>query len=206
MAEHAYEVLRDRLVLLDIAPGQPIHEAQLAEDLGVGRTPIREALKRLETDHLVVSYARRGTFATPVEFRELGHISEIRQLLEPLAARAAAGNADPHIREQLLEKLDVINHLDPAVKQRDLLLLDVHMHRLIYQASGNMHLEETLVRLDSLVTRIWCLAIDQMADVARHIMEHAGLLRAILDGDADTAAELASHHVLHFEKALRSAL
>ena len=87
MADRAYNALRDRLVLLEIAPTHPIHEPQLAEELGVGRTPMREALKRLETDHLVVSYPRRGTFATAVDFHELNYISEMRQVLEPLAAK-----------------------------------------------------------------------------------------------------------------------
>ena len=166
---------------------------------------MREALKRLETDHLVVSYPRRGTFATAVDFHELNYISEIRQVLEPLAARNAAANKDPEIRAQLASYLERIDELDPALDQRSLLLLDIQMHRLIYKAAGNKHLEETLVRLDNLVTRIWCLVIDQMPPIAEHIKEHSAMLRAILDGDADLAAELVTKHVTHFEQTLRSA-
>ncbi|MGV2855147.1 GntR family transcriptional regulator [Glutamicibacter sp. AGC13] len=205
MADRAYNALRDRLVLLEIAPTHPIHEPQLAEELGIGRTPMREALKRLETDHLVVSYPRRGTFATAVDFHELNYISEMRQVLEPLAARNAAANKDPQIREQLAGYLQQIDALDPALDQRSLLLLDVRIHRLIYKAAANKYLEETLVRLDNLVTRIWCLVIDQMPPIAEHISEHSALLRAILDGDAQLAARLVSEHVAHFEQALRRA-
>ncbi|ALG30979.1 GntR family transcriptional regulator [Glutamicibacter halophytocola] len=205
MADRAYAALRDRLMLLEIAPTHPIHEPQLAEELGIGRTPMREALKRLETDHLVVSYPRRGTFATAVDFHELNYISEMRQVLEPVAARNAAANRDPEIRAQLNGYLARIDSLDPALDQRSLLLLDIQMHRLIYKAAGNKHLEETLVRLDNLVTRIWCLVIDQMPPIAEHIKEHSALLRAILDGDADLAAKLVTEHVAHFEQALRSA-
>ena len=82
MSQRSYEVLRDRLIMLDIAPGDPINEAGLAAELGVGRTPVREALKRLETDHLVVAYPRRGTFATPVDIADLAAISELRAVLE----------------------------------------------------------------------------------------------------------------------------
>jgi len=205
MADRAYAALRDRLMLLEIAPTHPIHEPQLAEELGIGRTPMREALKRLETDHLVVSYPRRGTFATAVDFHELNYISEMRQVLEPVAARNAAANRDPEIRAQLNGYLARIDSLDPSLDQRSLLLLDIQMHRLIYKAAGNKHLEETLVRLDNLVTRIWCLVIDQMPPIAEHIKEHSALLRAILDGDADLAAKLVTEHVAHFEQALRSA-
>lgn len=205
MADRAYEVLRDRLVLLEIAPTHPIHEPALAEELHVGRTPIREALKRLETDHLVISYPRRGTFATSVDFHELNQISEIRQILEPLAAHNAAANKDPEIRAELAEYLKKINSLDESMDQRSLLLLDVQIHRLIYRASANKHLAETLVRLDNLVTRIWCLVIDQMPPIAEHIVEHSALLKAILDGDGAKAAQLVSAHVAHFEQALRKA-
>src|SRR4051812_27552518 len=101
LAEQAYRTLRDRLIMLDIAPGDPLNEAQLAAELVFGRTPLREALKRLETDHLVVSYPRRGTFATIVDITELAAISEVRQLLEPLAARKAALNTHPAVRAEL---------------------------------------------------------------------------------------------------------
>src|SRR5690242_16705671 len=78
-AERAYEIIRDRLVMLEIRPGAPINDDQLGRELGLGRTPVREALKRLERERLVVAYPRRGTFATDVKIADLGHISEVRQ-------------------------------------------------------------------------------------------------------------------------------
>ena len=95
LADLAYEALRSRLVTLEIAPGSPINDETLAAELGVGRTPVREALKRLEQDRLVVTYARRGTFATRVEITDLAYLSEIRAELEPLAARRAARLCHP---------------------------------------------------------------------------------------------------------------
>ena len=92
-AEAAYRQLRDKLIMLEIRPGEPINDGQLAAEFGSGRTPVREAIKRLEVDHLVVSYPRRGTFATNVDFTELADVSEVRELLEPLAARRAATRA-----------------------------------------------------------------------------------------------------------------
>src|SRR5690606_28475775 len=102
---------------------------------------------------------------TAVDIHELNYISEMRQVLEPLAARNAAANKDPQIRQELAGYLEQIDTLDPALDQRSLLLLDVRIHRLIYKAAANKHLEETLVRLDNLVTRIWCLVIDQMPPI-----------------------------------------
>lgn len=105
-ADQAYLVIRDKLIMLDIRPNEAIVESDLAAQLKLGRTPVREALKRLEADRLVVSFPRRGTFATGVDVADLRHISQIRVNLEPVAARSAAENASPMVRAHLLELAD----------------------------------------------------------------------------------------------------
>lgn len=206
LAEQAYRALRDRLIMLDIAPGEPLNEGHLVADLGFGRTPLREALKRLETDHLVVSYPRRGTFATRVDITELATVSEVRQLLEPLAARKAAGNVDADTQAALLEARDGIGQLTSDSPWRDVMALDLAVHRLVYRTAGNHHLEESLIRLDNLATRIWCVVVDRLPDVAGHIREHLGLLDAILEGDQERAESIAAEHVRHFDAAVRSVI
>lgn len=206
LAEQAYRLLRDRLIMLDIPPGEPINEARLVPELGFGRTPLREALKRLETDHLVVSFPRRGTFATQVDITELAAISEVRQLLEPLAARKAALNPQSEVHDRLGEVAVSLEGISDVRSARELMAYDLDVHRLIYRAAGNHHLEETLVRLDNLATRIWCVFLARLPAVTEHISEHAPLLRAILDGDADRAEQLAAQHVQRFETAVRSVM
>lgn len=207
LASRAYQQIKDRLVMLDIRPGEPINDVGLAAELGVGRTPVREALKRLETDHLVVSYARRGTFATVVDVTELGAISDIRQLLEPHAARRAAENASPSQRAELRETAIQISGLQMIDGDRTTFISeDMAIHKLIYRATGNPHLEDVLVRYDNLATRIWCLVIDKLPDLAEHVREHSNLLEAIAAGEADTAAALTLAHVTSFEQAIRRVL
>jgi len=207
LASQAYQRVKEKLILLDIRPGEPINDIELAAELGVGRTPVREALKRLETDHLVVTYSRRGTFATVVDVTELGAISDIRQLLEPHAARRAAENATPLLRAELRQTADKIRNLDIADGDRNAFLReDMAVHHLIYRASGNAHLEEVLVRYDNLATRIWCLVIDRLPDLADHVRDHAGLLEAIADGQGDAAAQLALDHITGFDQAIRRVL
>lgn len=206
LAEQAYRTIRDRLIMLDIAPGEPINEGRLAEELGFGRTPVREALKRLETDHLVASFPRRGTFATTVDITDLAAISEVRHLLEPLAARKAALNTNESLRAELRAVAESLETLDADRSRRELMEYDLEVHRIIYRAAGNHHLLEPLIRLDNLATRIWCMVLDRLPAVAEHIVEHRRLLQAILDGDADRAAELAADHVHHFEEMVRAAL
>ncbi|GHF19344.1 GntR family transcriptional regulator [Amycolatopsis deserti] len=205
LAERAYTAIQDRLIMLDIPPMAPIDDTALSASLGLGRTPVREALKRLEVDRLVVSYPRRGTFATGVDITDLAYISEIRVQLEPLAARRAAETAGPGVKSELAELADEVADLDVrALERAQLMRCDLRVHRAIYRAAGNPHLEDTLVRYDNLATRIFCLFLDRMPHFDRHVGEHTALLRAIADGDGDTAAELALVHVTGFEKAIRA--
>ena len=107
-ADQAYERVRDRLVMLDIRPGEPIDDDRLATELGFGRTPVREALKRLERERLVIAYPRRGTFATAVDMTDLADISEIRKQLEPTAAARAARTAPAEVRARLTQLAEEI--------------------------------------------------------------------------------------------------
>jgi DNA-binding GntR family transcriptional regulator len=207
LSEQAYRHLRDRLIMLEIRPGDAINDSVLAGQLGIGRTPVREALKRLESDHLVISYPRRGTFATRVDITELADISEIRELLEPLAAQRAARSATAGMRERLRELAADIAASDPAgADQLALMRYDIMVHRQIYAAAANPHLEDVLIRYDNLATRIWCLVLDKIPSVAGHIAEHVHLLEAIAGGDAELAGSLALEHVSSFEKTVRGVL
>ena len=207
LADRAYLLLRDRLITLQIKPGEPIDDVQVARELGVGRTPVREALKRLEDDALVVAYPRRGTFATTVDITDLAHINEIRLQLEPLAARRAAERATPSQRAEIQELIVRLQSLDGLPTDRtELMRLDLAVHRGFYRAAGNPHLENVLIRYHNLATRIFCLFLDRLPNVAGHVNEHVGLLTAILDGDADRAAEIAREHVIGFESGVRAVI
>jgi DNA-binding GntR family transcriptional regulator len=207
LADRAYVAIRDQLIMLEIRPGEPIDDDGLARSLGVGRTPVREALKRLEGDRLVVTYPRRGTFATGMDITDLAHISEIRVQLEPLAARRAAEHAARHVRTELEQLAIRIEDLDVSRVERDeLMRWDLVVHRSIYRAAGNPHLEDVLVRYDNLATRIFCLFLDRLPTVDEHVGEHVELLRAIAAGDADRAEELAREHVVGFERTIRAVL
>src|SRR5712691_6044354 len=110
-SEAAYLLIRDRILSLALPPGSLVHEAQLREELSIGRTPIREALQRLAHEKLVRSVPHRGTFITDVNITDLARITEVRVVLEGHAARLAAERAGPHDRDaisDLLERLDAV--------------------------------------------------------------------------------------------------
>lgn len=207
LAERAYRAIRDRLVMLEIRPGAPINEEQLGQSLGLGRTPVREALKRLQYERLITTYPRRGTFATDVNITDLAHISEVRQELEPLAAAQAARRATVGDRAKLTDLLEELSSAGTAGREAaELMRLDLRVHRAIYTATHNPYLEDTLVRHDNLATRIWCLFVDRLDDMAGHVEEHGPLIEAIVAGEADKAGRLARSHVEGFERAIRDAI
>lgn len=208
LADRAYLAIRDQLIMLAIQPGEPIDDDQMAKSLGVGRTPVREALKRLEGDRLVVSYPRRGTFATGMDIADLAHVSEIRVLLEPLAARRAAERAPRVVRAELDELAARVAEIDIARTDRtEVMRWDLSVHRAIYRAANNPHLEDVLIRYDNLATRIHCMFLDRLTTTDMHVVaEHVALLRAIAAGEADRADELAREHVLGFERAIRAVI
>lgn len=206
LAQQAYETIRDRLVMLEIRPGAPINDDQLTRELEFGRTPVREALKHLERERLVVAYPRRGTFATEVNITDLGHISEVRQQLEPAAAAAAARRATAIDRAALRSLASKLRTAKSKYVSSDLMRLDMQVHRAIYAATHNPYLEDTLVHYDNLATRIWCLFLSRLPDLAGHVGEHSALLDAIAHSEADRAAGLAAAHVANFQRAIMAAL
>jgi DNA-binding GntR family transcriptional regulator len=207
LADQAFQVLRDRLVVLDIAPGEPLNDEQIGHELGFGRTPVREALKRLESEHLVTVFPRRGTFAAAVDITDLGGISEIRAQLEPLVASRSARFASAGARAEMHEIADHLIAMQQGdIEASQLIRLDLRVHRLIYASNGNRHLEEVLVRYDDLATRVWCAVLDRLPRIDSHVGEHVELLRAIADGDDERAAAGALEHVLAFERLVRTVL
>ena len=209
-AERVYGALLEDLILTRIAPGAPLSEAELGQRFEAGRTPVREALKRLEGDQLVVTYPRRGTFATRVDLDALEEVTEVRRVLEPLAAGRAAQRTDrdllPAPEQLVLESLACEAEALEASDPKELLRFDLRVHQAVYRAAGNHLLAGTLTNYGNLATRIWSSTISQLLEVRGHVREHAELLRCLLAGDEDQAERLAAEHVDAFEEARRAAL
>lgn len=203
-ANQAYEAIRDMLIRLEIRPGAAISEDALTERLGLGRTPVREAIKRLEADSLIAIYPRRGTFATEVNITDLALITEIRLALEPSAAALAARRANAAERSGLKALRSACTR--PPRSDEALMNLDRRIHHAVYAASHNRFLEQNLTQYYSLVQRIWFLFLDRLPDLADHVSEHAQLLDAIIEGRADDAETIVREHVADFEKTVRAVI
>ena len=205
LAEQAYRAIRDMIVSLELRPGAVIDERDLMARLGIGRTPIREGLRRLAQERLVEVYPRRGMFVTSVEIRDLASLAEVRSVLESHVARLAAERATEEDRRtlaSLLDELEAGTDLDTA----ELMALDERIHRQVYRSAHNPFLEATLEEYYVLALRIWHLALDRARTLEQAVLGHRELLEAIRDGDADRAAETMRRHVLDFEGSMRRVL
>jgi DNA-binding GntR family transcriptional regulator len=205
LADRAYAALRDRIVQLRIAPGAPINEDELGRELDMGRTPVREAIKRLALENLVTVFPRRGTFASEINITDLAHISDVRQQLEGHAAYRAAERLTTAGRAELDALLARIEAPGDASREQ-LMALDADIHRFVHRASANPYLEETLGRYFNLSLRIWYLVLDRLPHLTERVREHRALLEAVRGGESDRARTIAAEHVGTFATEIRSVL
>jgi DNA-binding GntR family transcriptional regulator len=203
-ADRAYYAIRELIVTLELPPGAVVREPELTERLGIGRTPVREALRRLAQERLVEVFPRRGMFVTKVDVRDLARLCEVRLALEPEAARLAAERAT---QADLVELRAVLRELDgrPRRDPRALIDLDERIHRAIYHASHNPYLAETLEEYYVHALRIWMVALAR-TDIGAAVGGHHAVLDAVVRGDGARAARLMREHVESFETAVRDVL
>lgn len=204
LAESAYRSVRDLLVTVRIQPGAPLSEEALTRHLGMGRTPVREAIKRLEVERLVVVYPRRGVFATDIHPADLELLTAVRAPLEGEAACYAARRLFRTERMRLDELRERTQRGGdtPAVE----IDIDSQVHRTIYRAAHNPYLEATLEQYYNLVLRIWHFCLDRLPQVTSHIAELVPLLDAVLAGEPDQARALAIQHVVSFQREVSAVL
>ena len=207
LADQAYYRLRELIVTLELPPGSFVNERELMARLGLGRTPVREALRALARERLVEVYPRRGIFVAGVDVRDLAALSESRLVLETAAARLAAERATPADREETAALLEELARTADEHEERRLIDLDQRIHRHVYRCAHNRFLEATLNEHYVLSLRIWFLALDRVtARLDEAVHEHRALLEAIRDGDGRGAEAAMRAHVLGFERAIRAVL
>jgi DNA-binding GntR family transcriptional regulator len=206
LADRAYAELRDRVVTLAIPPGAPINEDALGRDLEMGRTPVREAIKRLALERLVTVFPRRGTFASEINITDLAAISDVRVQLEGHAARRAAQRLTAAQRDELDALIAAIDAGESSGDPDTLMRLDASVHRFVYACAANAYLQETLELYLNLSLRIWYLVLDRLPHLFDRVHEHRELLVAIRSGDAERAAGIAAEHVATFESEIRGVL
>jgi len=202
---HAYDVLREKIITLALAPGALLNEQALAREIRTGAAPVREALKLLAYDELVVVTPRHGLYVAGINLPDLEQLSEMRLRLEPFCARLAARRWDQDdwaVMEALRnEQLAT----DPRDNQR-LLEIDHKFHQALIRAARNKYLARNLEYLFGLSLRLWYLALPKLDFLPGAVAEHLEMLDAIRQKDADQAEKIMHHHVASFYDRVRSHL
>ena len=201
LIDSTYARLRDLILSNVFRAGQKLVDRDLAEQLGVSRTPVREALGRLAMMGLVEARSRRGYYVRQYTAEEMTDLYEFRKILEVNAARLAAQNAEPaHIREfeDILIKSEELA-ANPT-NQAKTVELDLEIHDLIARASGNVSLHQAIHNLmDKVMCFIWVDWADaSLADpvsIAAAHREHQGLIERIIAKDVDGAADQLGAHI-----------
>lgn len=205
LSQQAYEQIKQMIVTLKLAPGSVIDEAELQDELRLGRTPIREALKRLSLESLVSIVPRRGIFVTNIGVNDLQRLLEVRLELETLATRLAAqrGTAEHWQRMEALvnEPLDLIDKSD-----NDLIRIDETFHEIIYEAADNRFLHEAITVLLTLNERLWYFFLPDIGGFQRTNQDHRMILKSLKAGDGVTAAEQMKQHILSSQQRLKAAI
>jgi DNA-binding GntR family transcriptional regulator len=199
IADRAYAELRDRIVMLRLSPGTALREEALMAELGLGRTPLREAVKRLALEGLVEVRPRSGTFVTDVQTADIVHIAEVRAELEAQAARLAAKRMDDEGRA-VAKRLDAALRAIEGTQGIDAYMrLDERVHHFVWETAGNPYLLDALERLWALSLRIWHLVLGRVPALPAAVHEQRALLDALVAGDARRSGTLMRRHVQAFE-------
>jgi DNA-binding GntR family transcriptional regulator len=205
VAEHAYMELRDRIVTLHLPPGTVLREDALMSELGIGRTPLREAVKRLALENLVDVQPRRGTFVSAVEAADIVNITEVRAELEGYAAELAALRLDPEGHTTAEQLLHEVEKLSQQNDQDWLMRFDERIHRFTWEAAHNPYLSQTLERYFTHSLRIWYMVLDRVPTLGHAVHDQTQLLEAVLDRNGPHARTIMREHVLAFQREILAA-
>lgn len=190
-----FQTLRNAILTGELEPGERLMETQLGEKLGVSRTPIREAIRKLELEGLVVMVPRKGAQVAPFTEKDIIDVLEVRAALEALAARLACKRMDDRafLRLQL-----AITEYEYAFKDGDIETMiekDVEFHETMFNATQNDRLIQLFSSMREQIQRYRVTYFKNVTESERVLSEHLALLDALKARDEELAAGLATEHI-----------
>ena len=188
LTERAYSDLEELIVTLQLAPGSAVSEAELSQRLGIGRTPIREALQRLAREHMVTILPRRGIIVAEINIKSQLRLLEVRREVERLVARSAARRATAEERARFNEIAFAFEQSARGKDEVTFIRIDREYNELSVAAAHNEFAAGAMGLMHSLSRRFWYLHYKQTADMPLTAKLHADIARAIAAGDVAGAA------------------
>lgn len=201
--DEAFGYLKATILSTKLAPGTAINELQLAAQLGISRTPVREAVRKLEQEGLVVRLPNRGVIVRELSLRTVLDIWQVREILEPTAARMAAGRVDPSALDVLEAGLRRLRYVTGRLEDYEAShALDVDLHRLVARSTGNDSLARTIETMNDRVSLV--RMVSSPTRFHRSIDEHCAVVAALRAGDASAAHEAMLTHLVNAREGLYS--
>ena len=196
LRDQTYDIIKNMIILREIEPGKKINEEHIANEIQVSRTPIREALCRLENEGIVKIIPRRGAFVSDLTETNVKEILLIREVLEGLVVRLAVENMDAKTLEKLRKAIEKVSTIPED--DRDLINYtrsEVDFHSILLSASNNQMLKNMMEMVNAhlQIIRLRTVVIPERAQ--KTVKEHQQILKAIEKGDTDSAEALMRKHV-----------
>jgi len=195
IADKARRAVRDHVLAGELKPGTQLVEGQLAEQLGVSRAPVREALLKLESEGLVESVPNKGTFVADISEEDLWEIYTVRAALEGVAMRLAAREMDG---DQLGALAQIVERMEQAARDGDaerVSKIDLEFHEAVWALSGNRRLYRLLASMTAQIRMFLALNVKVYEDLLDNCLEHVALLGVLRSGDSERAEQLMVKHI-----------
>ena len=197
-----FYTLRKSILTGELKPGERLMEIHLADKLGVSRTPVREAIRRLELEGLVTMFPRRGAEVAQITEKSMNDVLEVRRTLDALCAELAC---DRITEDELTSLKQACDYFEQCVGTKDakkIAQADVALHDIIVEATGNQRLIQLV---NNLSEQMYRYRFEYIKDSSQHetlITEHRIIYQSIVDKDKDTAASAAKTHIDNQKKAI----
>jgi len=206
LRELVFEALREAIIKGVLKPGERLMEVQLAEELGVSRTPVREAIRKLELEDLVVMIPRKGAYVSSISLKDVADVFEVRAAVEALAAGLAAERITEEelgeLERILVKKAEIIeaNDLDRLIE------IDILFHDCLYQASRNGKLVQIINNLREHIHRFRSASLASPGRMREALEEHRKIVEAISERNIALAQALAQEHIENAENSILEAI
>lgn len=200
LREQAYEEIKRRIISCEFRPGEALNEAQVGALLGLGRTPVHQALHRLEVEGLITIMPRKGVLVAPLSLNEVLDMIEVRLSNELLCVTLAAERAHA---SDFLAMRDIVERSAALLEPRDLnglMALDLKFHNAVSAASRNRVLAEILRNLHEKQARFWFLSLQDPVHLNNVYQEHLAIIDALEKRDVPAVREATRHHIDEFRK------
>ena len=198
-----FNTLRNAILTGELSPGERLMEIKLADKLGVSRTPIREAIRKLELEGLVVITPRKGAEVANISAEDFRDVLEVRRSLEVLAISLACEKMTDETLALLYENIDAFKHSIDAEATSDIASVDVTFHDIIYKATGNNRLIQILNNISEQMYRYRFEYIKNKESWNRLVEEHMNIYEAIKNRDKDLAVKSILLHIDNQERDIR---